>query len=519
MQLIVNRITYSDATMVHGEQSLAWNYSAFKKQQGKEIEASANLFEEINSYWAYLDPTKQSQIFNVYVRIKNAFDNTENTKALTATLTPLMTELYSHHDIKDLDHWVGFYGKFNIPNQIKDDEFVENDESSNTRQKTYTKDDYRKLMVMALALRAVVPVWGELVAFTEKHKILGTDWKEYSAYQLLARTGLMYCEAMVKLRTYVNAYIPQDKAKRPHSAIMAGIGSEDYPEWLLGVILFRRVCVGDIRNSNPDSHLVSSIHSYVITRLNPSQSSFIGHVREKNNRREEAGDENKISRLEGYKNRQDLPEGDVAVITEYAKDMYGLARKVSPTTPLELVDLSLSTIKPALQSRHVQPAQLTLMQLVLARAIVPKGLEYLDKDTFLAAMAVTQAVLWHKGHFEIAGLVSAKADEFGADSVEAGMSGHGRIPKELIEELDLLYPYRTRTSSKQQKDGGKTQNVAIYNIDQISKQLDTCGWTLTLPDEWVKVLNPYQPTRRYAAPRDIRGKLAALTIDIAKRSL
>lgn len=509
----------TDAQMVHNGIVITWNYAAFKKQQGKEGQSSG-LFDEINDYWEYIakeHPAVVDQIFSVYLRIKDAFENTENTKTLTSTLVPLLEELYNLHPIDTLDHWVRFYSGIRIPEKIEK-EFVESDELSNTRLKTYTREDYHKLLVLALALRAVVPVWGELIAYTEKHKILGTNWKEYSAYQLLNRTALMNCEAMVKLRGYVNAFIPTDKTKRPHSAILAGVGTEDFPEWLLGVIVFRRVCNGDIRNTNPDTHLVSSIHSYILNKLNPSESSFIGRVREKNARKEAEGDENKLSRLEGYKIRQELAEGDIAMIVHSARDPYRIARAVSPSVDMALVEEALVSTQ-ALLGVHIQQPQLTIMQWVLAEGIKPRGLQYLPKPLFLKAMAVAQAVLWHKGHYSIAALVSAEAEVSDAEYTEVGMGGHGRISKDLTEHLAITHPYHLRPSGKQQKESGRLQNSAVVSIDLVTKQFDQYGWLLTLPSDKIKIVNLNMATRRFVLPNDIRSQLAKLAIDIATGSL
>ena len=513
----VGGISQSDALMTHNGITIVWNYAAFKKQQGKEAQANTNLFDEINEYWAQLQPAWQDMIFSVYLRIKDTFESTENTKMLTSTLVPLLEELYKLHPIDELDHWVKFRSGIRIPEKIGE-KFVESDDLSNTRLKTYTKEDYHKLLVLALALRVVVPVWGELIAYTEKHKILGTNWKEYSAYQLLSRTALMDCEAMVKLRGYVNAFIPTDKSKRPYSAILAGVGSEDFPEWLLGVIIFRRVCIGDIRNNNPESHLVSSVHSYILNRLNPSESSFIGHVREKNNRKETDGDENKLSRLEGYKIRQELAEGDIAIIAHGARDPYRNAKIISPTIDLSLVEEALASTR-ALLNVHIQQPQLTLMQWVLEPAIKPRGLQYLSKPVFLDALAVAQAVLWHNEHYTAAGLVSACAETADAEFSEVGMGGHGRITKEYAEQLAIHYPYHLRPNSKQQKESGRVQNSAVLAIDMVTKQFDQFGWLLTLPSDKVRVLNPNTASKRFVLPPNIRSQLAKLAIAIATRSL
>jgi hypothetical protein len=521
----------ADAVMRHNGKSIEWYYSTFKKQQTKGQNNVNVLFDELNAYWATLPKPQQDQIFSVYVRIKEMFETFDNTKALTRSLMPLMTELYELHDLEDMDHWIRFHSGIRVPEKIADS-FVESMDTSMTRQKTYTKEDYWRLLVLALALRAAVPIWGEIIGITEKQKILGTDWKEYAVYQLIGRSKLMYSPAMEKLRGYVSAYVPNDR--RQYSAMLAGVGSEDYPEWLLSVIVVRRVAIGDIRSQiNPESHLVSSIHSYILAKLNPSDSSFMGNIREKTPEREGSGDqENKLSRLEGYKIRQELPEGDIAMIAHYAKDPYRVAQRVCPRVPLELVEQSLESVK-VLQSQHVQPPQLWIMQRVLEPAISPRGLQYLPKEIFLACMAVVQAILWmprvdpmgedaEYGHQELAALVSASADVWGTDVVEANLTSHGRIPKALTERLNALFPYPLRTSGKQSKEGGKTINVAVQNIDSLVKQFDACGWRVTLPSEWVKQLkerNPAMSGRHFAAPYEIRKKLANLIIDCETRSL
>lgn len=501
--------------MLHDGVSIEWSHAAFKNKQGKELNATNNIFDEINLYWGQLPKPRQDQIFSLYLRVKETFENTENTKELKRTLTPLVSELYTLHPIEELDHWMRFRSEIRIPERIGE-KFEDTDDPSKTRMKTYTREDYQKLIVLALALRAIVPIWGELIAYTEKHKILGTHWKEYSAYQLLARTSLMYCEAMVKLRGYVTSFIPTEKSKRPHSAILAGVGSEDFPEWLLGVIVFRRVSIGDIRNNNPESHLVSSIHSYIQNRLSPSETSFIGPVREKVNRRGEE-DENKISRLEGYKIREEQSGGDIAMIIRGVEDPYVVARHVSKTVPLELVEQALASTH-VLMNVPIQEPQTKIMQFVLEAAIQPLGLQNPEKPLFVKCLAVAQAILWHNGHLELAGLVSAKAELGDADQIEVGMGGHGRISKDLVEQLNIHYPFPLRPSSKSQKETGRTQNVAVVNIDWLTKQLDQFGWTLTLPTAMVRQVNPDTTTRRYVLPTDIRNKLALFAIAVATRS-
>lgn len=540
MELVVTRPEDdldADAIMVHGDEKIEWHYSTFKKQQKGQSNINV-LFNELNAYWAQLPKDQQDQIFSVYSRIYRALRTADNTKALSRQLVPLFTELYELHDLGDIDHWIRFHSGIRIPDKIKET-FDESEDSTQTRQKTYTREDYQKLLVLVLALRAAVPVWGEVISITERTKIYGTDWKEYAVFQMIGRSKLMTCDAMLKLRAYVDAYIPRNKLQE--SAILDGCGSEDFPEWMLAVIAVRRVAIGDVRNDfNPESHLVSSIHSYIHAKLSPSESNFMGNIRPKNPERDTSGDDSaKLSHLEKYKVREELSEGDVAIIVHYAKlparmldkvmheqsKISGRVRTQEEMAHMhQLLDASLRSVR-ALASAHVQPVQRTIMQLVLRAAIPPRGIQYLPRDEFLGCMAVVQAILWAPrprehdkdySHKELAGLVSAMADMRSGDEVEASMPSHGRIPKLYQEELAELFPYPYRTSGKQQKEGGKTINAAVQNIDNMVKQFDSCGWRLTLPSEWVAEINQDALNRNYSVPYEIRGQLAALVIDVER---
>ena len=82
--------------------------------------------------------------------------------------------------------FVGFFhgsDTIHIPVRLEDT-FVHSDERPMTRDKTYTKPDYVKLIGLTLALRPMIPIWGEFIERT--HKETGTSFKEYYAYLLMA---------------------------------------------------------------------------------------------------------------------------------------------------------------------------------------------------------------------------------------------------------------------------------------------------------------------------------------------
>jgi hypothetical protein len=130
-------------------------------------------------------------------------------------------------------------------------------------------------------------------------------------------------------------------------------------------------------------------------------------------------------------------------------------------------------------------------------------------------MAVAQAALWHKGYFELAGLVSA-AEETNNDALRVDFDSRARIKKEQLEILDALYPYSKRSSGKQKT--AKRTNPAAESIDLVSNLFVERNWRLTIPDSWIAQLYGNKNNRRTVVSHDIKIKLADLAISLAQRS-
>jgi hypothetical protein len=156
------------------------------------------------------------------------------------------------------------------------------------------------------------------------------------------------------------------------------------------------------------------------------------------------------------------------------------------------------------------------MQWVMARVLPPRGMLHLQKRTDLTVMAAAQALLWHRGHFELAALLTA-IEQSGDDSMQyGGTDSRARISKEQMEILDRLYPFVRKPSGKQRVT--KRTNPAAEAIESMSELFSEHDWRLTLPQEWVAQVTGNKNQRRYAVPHDIKIKLANLAIALAQRS-
>lgn len=107
MELIVKRIEYDGtpvmASMAHHGETIEWNIALFEKMSVKN---DMDIFQEINGFWAYSQPSVQDTIFDTYKRIRALFDTVWDVNDLTGKLYILVGELFSLQPIEDINHWL-----------------------------------------------------------------------------------------------------------------------------------------------------------------------------------------------------------------------------------------------------------------------------------------------------------------------------------------------------------------------------------------------------------------------------
>lgn len=513
MKLEINRYGLqgapSQVNLEHRGAVLEWNIALFDKAS---FNGEFDIFEQINGYWDHLGMETQDKIFDVYQRIKDTFDSVWENNELTRQLYKLIKELYEYHQLSDIKFWISFRSNIVVPAGLRE-EFKESHETPGTRERTYLKSDYEWLVALSVALRPMVPIWGEFINRTRRDA--GTVFKEYYAFQLLAYSNLYNSEPMERLRVYVEHSLPAEKSKA--AAIFGGISSEDFPMWVLGLVVVRRLSIGDVRGVDPGTTLVSFIYKYIGQKVKGHDNNFIGMVKDKQVEGQGQEGENNLSKLEGYKIKQEIPAGDIAIIEHHARQAFQLAQKIAPDIDASLVQESIESVFSQLQNHNIFTAQMTIVQWVVARVLPPRGMLHLRKTTVLQVMGAVQAVLWHKGHREIAALMTAIEQDSDDEMLLGGTDSRARIPKDMLEQLDKLFPFSRRPTGKQRQV--KRVNPAIETIEELNKGFGSNVWRLTLPAPWVEHVTGNKNNRRYSVPHDIKIKLANLAIQIAQRSL
>jgi hypothetical protein len=475
------------AIIEHSGETLEFDVNAFQK---KALE-NHDISTLVNDYWASLPDYQQQKIFDIMSKIRNTFEQVSDTSGLIISLMPMVKQLYEEHDLRRMHEWVLLRPDVIVPDRFET-VYEQTYDKPFTRERTYTKSDYLSLVVLALALRPMVPIWGEFIMRTEKES--GNDFKEYNAFMLLKQTHLLESAAMIKLQQYIQGNLLDEKPML--NVVVAGISDEDYPTWLLASVVVRRLSIGDLRGVEQNTNLVITIHNDLSQKNSATGGSNFGDPIRKKVFEGDDKNEHGISRLENYKIKATHPQGDIEAIKHFMKDPFAVGKRLLKDFDPGLLVQFLESSK-ALENAQLWPGQIGLLQWVMAPVIPPRGVYHLDKVTTIRTFAVAQTYLWQHGHEQLAALLTALNTPDISSFHQMGMGSMARISNDQREELEQLFPFNQISVRRRQT---VPPNRAAQAIDSLAYDFNARDWILTLPATMAVKITGHQHHRRYSCP-------------------
>ncbi len=504
-----------DVKVEHRGEEIVWNVAFVDKMFTPNFNwDSFDQFAELNLYIAQLPSVEQDRLFAIYRKIEDMFFESNDLYTLNEVLGKVIAEMYEILKIEDIVYWVKLKAPINFPvAAVVPVEFTHDPTSTKTRERTYTLDDYQHLAGLCIAVTAMIPIWGHYVSINGK--ALGTLWKEYDSFKLLTRSSLETSKAMQRLREFIVNVIPNDRSI--DAAVMKGVSEEDFPEWVLGMIVVRRVAIADIRAIDPTvAALVAFVHNYIGQVVKNNDNRFGGAIIYKDPEKTQNGEDGNTSKMENYKGHYEYAAGDIVPLEFYTRDIQAMAAGILPDLDPALLHASMESIR-ALENQPVMDVQVTLMRNMFVRIIPAEATDFFEAASILRCMGVAQAALWQTGHYEIAGLMTAQVVPRDYDSYSASSESRSRITKPQLERIQQLWPYERRASARQSRTSkGKEINSALTLIEKLDRELREHDWRLTLPPDWVSTLTNNPKNRTYSVPYDIKIKLASFAIAIAE---
>lgn len=419
------------------EEEIEWNVSTFERTS---FAASADPFVDINKYLASLTSVKQRQIYNYFVRIKNVlmtanvlFDD------IVAMISKNVKELYEVVPYESIGLFMETNNLYKLPPDLKS-----NYSSTDVPARTYLKNDYKGLVNLSVALKLMLPVWGEYISLTRSET--GTKRKELNAVHLISQTQLIYSPDYLFLINYIQGTIEQ--ASISESSIINGMGSDEQIDWNIANIIIRRVCVA---SNAADEHLAIKIFNFIKNRMSDLDRGS-GEIKDKTPERE-TDDERSI--MDGYKLKEYAAPIDVVSISYYVEDPKLLVSRIDPSVPVELIDACIA-MRPKLSTFTPTIANIRLAQWVIKEA-QSKGLEIISTNFKIEVLIATHCLLLHWGFPSLALMTTAREVTQEEDGmITIGSMQRKQMTAHLDAELNRIYPYK-----RQNKDAMNWGKAAI----------------------------------------------------------
>lgn len=436
-------------------------YSVLHLKKSNLITPGKDLFLEINQYMSTLDQHVQFKIFKLYEELRDLRDSPIGVSFNTQQkeTTEMVTKLYKY---LNLDKLAQFAMRAHV---VYPDGLIsrnsEQAHGSNVNENiNYYKEDYDGLVVLVVALRPMIPIWGEYIALYKD--AVGTQYKEYSALKLISKSTLDQSPYMDRLRLYINEWRTTGNTRstlQDDIAVLDGISSDDIVNYILGLILVRRLSLCNIHANTEKDSIISSVYSYLKSKLSEAANTFKTNKKYDDGGGRENGEE--MSILEKYKISSKLTHGDREFIKEYARLPINVAKEIDATVDLFVLDECLEfnhSIK-----LPINDHQRLLTQWTTSKAFPAAGIYELNKFEITNLLSVAQAILINWGLYELALIITANVN---TESINLSSSNRNGMSEELLRQLEHIYPYQKSTRRQQDKP-----NIAHDSIHKLNTSL------------------------------------------------
>jgi hypothetical protein len=480
-------------------------YSKTTKIDFKEI------FGFLNAYWAQLPMDRQDGIFRAYVLAMAHFESIFDNGKLGQHLMDVAATIYNLMPPEELRNWVIIKSGIQYPTDLKLELPAEDLHNEEKVKMTYLRHDYIDLVIMSLALRPMIPIWGEYI--NRQGVTTGNTYKELSAVRMLRKTWIMVSEPMQRLRIYLECTCKrQDKSD---SAVLDGLGTAEMPDWLMGLAVVRRLVCVELSSLDRADSIIAKIFNFINnSTLRSMDRRFDGLVNDKKSSGStEEGDN--TSMLEGYKIKQPFCDGDLVTVNVYTENIEGMAQFIDPSIDLAKLHMCLDTIQ-SHEGMNVEDHHRVLCQWTAAVAISAKSIDNLDKASILRVMACVQATLWHWGFYDLAIMVTATP----IDNLTMGADIERRVSPPKIQRLISIfkhfYPHNKSANDTLEKLA-RTNNVGLEAVEIATRSMLGRQWQSNAPKPLHALGYTQGKYRKFHIPANTRDLLADLIIKVATR--
>lgn len=462
----------------HGEQTVSFisvklgvSYPPPKKNEIRPVDPKDEfdiVAGPINAYWASLPKERQDAIFEVYLDAKEIFeDSDQRYESIHNDLIVLVAKLYKLQPYEEIREFIMNQRTIKIPMDLK----REYDADSPNNGRTYLLEDYMELMCLAVALKPMLPIWGQYLEGIAED--VGNAYKEDHAASLLNKTNITRQASYQRLERYIEAYTSHPGDDIGLAAVLGFMSTVEFPKYLLNLLLLKKLCVSKMPTiSSPlePFNLIREIYLFVKLKVEKPETIFMdsGNVRDKSKSSLGNNEEDNTSKLEGVKLKEELDKGTVTKYSIQVQNDMFIPKRIEHTINESHVRESIAMVQRN-RSLAISPVVVPLIQYAItgfkihhpkpevykllvdlkigkdlgdgyikSTVFNPKVVEFLEMEDRLLLMAYSQALYAHWGFYNLAALLTSQPTSI-PNNVMLGQIVDS-VDAELVDKAIRLYP-------------------------------------------------------------------------------
>lgn len=431
-----------------------------------------DFFKTLNAIWASYDNHKQLRIFEAYEVFadyaNNASLNSINSKHKVNAVVRTIVEEHNYEEVKEV---LTRHGEVYIPTSVKD--FIPVEHRGQPKDKTYIKDDYRKLGEFIHYFRFMAPIISQLI---KSYYHLGKDESDREVLRIINRTEISKNPEFQRLRAYVESLFEDRVHDINQGLFLSGLSREDIPDIVFSRLINRVITA--LEPNAPEIELVASISNKAGKRLVEISRGYNGvEVRQKTLPVSADNSEAKPSRQEMWKLPEDMTNHTRAVYLSSSKRFgVDLANVVKPAHLEEEFRRYDETI------RHMLTRKPDTLDNSVFRSA---GIGLLSKlghshrlrgsctlDVRRVQLAVTTVLMNYLGFPKLALYINARCVPIPSDTLKPNLVNESvtkLLPPEQQEEIDKMYPI-SRPVLKDKKVN-RQQNFLVEEVNRVVLEL------------------------------------------------
>lgn len=467
------------------ENSVEFPMSSVISTKGKPAIDTDLQFVLLNAYLDYKGSAYKEQMFNELVKARELVRAREKVADVNTAPYEAVDNIVNMMDFNDIFDYIKNHFKLQPPKHLKTvfEEQIEKD-ARGSRDQTYLKDDYLELATLATILKAALgPMcyYGDL----KNDVILSTSMDYYLFIMFIQDRKLSTYEPMIKLKKFTEKLIEQsdngsfEDRKR---VLERGISQEDLSIFLLGLITFQKLATATLVDDDENKNIVNRIYNYVNSKLKATNSTS-KTIRDKEPMADaDSASGDKESMPESLRVYEDLAPG-MAIEMDWASNT---VEKVLSQLPAQIKDkIDMDALNDAKEFtkgfEHIAIAKsnIDFLCYIFKSIMDPRSIEYIKLESIINLIAVGFGYLWGSGFKNLAILLVSAIEETpdGIESINPTIN-KPRVPKELKEQLDELWPYKKVINKE------SSVNVAEKAISELCKEYESSNWYTLAPAKY-----------------------------------